>query len=144
MNTRLNELRRLLAEIDSLAGSVEVSGLIRDARACAELARSRTAKAIKIVEELDAQAAQETAPCKHVFTDDGMFTVDCTECGLRIKAEPSHAVMEQARQEAFDAGGDGHGLFLLDSAELDQVVANACAMAVIEHVAASAQEVSDA
>lgn len=55
MNTQLNELRRLLAEIDSLAGSVEVSGLIRDARACAEKARNRTAKAIKIVDELDAQ-----------------------------------------------------------------------------------------
>lgn len=55
MNTQLNELQRLLAEIDSLVGSVEVSGLIRDARACAEIARNRTAKAIKIVAELDAQ-----------------------------------------------------------------------------------------
>lgn len=64
MKTQLNELRRLLAEIDSLAGSIEVSGLIRDARACAEIARSRTAKAIKIVAELDAQqspAAPELA-----------------------------------------------------------------------------------
>lgn len=58
MNTQLNDLRRLLAEIDSLAGSVEVSGLIRDARACAEKARSRTAKAIKIVAELDAQQSK--------------------------------------------------------------------------------------
>lgn len=55
MNTQLNELQRLLAEIDSLVGSVEVSGLIRDARACAEIARSRTAKAIKIAAELEAQ-----------------------------------------------------------------------------------------
>jgi len=55
MNTQLKELRRLLAEIDSLAGSVEVSGLIRDARACAEIARRKTAKAIKIVAELDTQ-----------------------------------------------------------------------------------------
>ncbi|MCE4070146.1 MULTISPECIES: hypothetical protein [Pseudomonas] len=139
MNTQLDELRRLLEEIDSLVGSVEVSGLIRDARACAEIARSRTAKAIKIVDELDTQAAPAPTSCKHVFTDDGLFTVACTECGICIKAEPSHAVMEQARQEAFDAGGDGHGLFLLDSAELDQIVANACAMAVIEHAAAPAQ-----
>ncbi|OWP50244.1 hypothetical protein [Pseudomonas nitroreducens] len=56
MNTQLNELRRLLAEIDSLAGSVEVSGFIREARAFAEKARSRTAKAIKLVAELDTQA----------------------------------------------------------------------------------------
>lgn len=55
MNTQLKELQRLLAEIDSLVGSVEVSGLIRDARACAEIARNRTAKAIKIIAELDAQ-----------------------------------------------------------------------------------------
>ncbi|MDU4255549.1 hypothetical protein [Pseudomonas sp.] len=64
MNTQLNELRRLLAEIDSLAGSVEVSGLIRDARACAEKARSRTAKAIKIAAELDAQAGQVPAEAR--------------------------------------------------------------------------------
>lgn len=56
MNTQLNELRRLLAEIDSLAGSVEVTGSIREARQCAEIARSKTAKAIKIVAELDTQA----------------------------------------------------------------------------------------
>ncbi|HBO8896964.1 TPA: hypothetical protein SHT50_001301 [Pseudomonas aeruginosa] len=54
MNTHLNELRRLLAEIDSLAGSVEVSGLIRDARTCTEKARNRTAKAA----ELDAHAGR--------------------------------------------------------------------------------------
>lgn len=59
MNTQLNELRRLLAEIDSLAGSVEVSGLIRDARACAEIARSRTAKAIKLVNEMQMMDRRE-------------------------------------------------------------------------------------
>lgn len=55
MNTQLNQLQRLLAEIDSLMGSAEVTGLIRDARSCAINARSVTAKAIKIVAELDAQ-----------------------------------------------------------------------------------------
>lgn len=55
MNTPLNELRRLLAEIDSLVGSVEVTGSIREGRQCAEKARSATAKAVKIVAELDAQ-----------------------------------------------------------------------------------------
>lgn len=55
MNTQLNQLQRLLAEIDSLMASAEVSGLIRDARSCAEKARSAAAKAIKLVAELDAQ-----------------------------------------------------------------------------------------
>ncbi len=55
MNTQLNELQRLLVEIDSLMGSVEVSGLIRDARSSAVKARSAAAKAIKIIAELDAQ-----------------------------------------------------------------------------------------
>lgn len=86
-----------------------------------------------------AQAGQAPEPCKHVFIDDGMFTVACTACGLNIKAEPSHAVLEQARQEAFDAGGDEHGCYSLDGDELDQIVANACAMAVIEYAAAPAQ-----
>lgn len=58
MNTQLNQLQRLLVEIDSLAGSVEVTGSFRESRQCAEKARSRTAKAIKIVAELDAQAGQ--------------------------------------------------------------------------------------
>lgn len=53
MNTKLNELRRLLVQIDSLAGSVEVTGSLREARQCAEKARSGTAKAIKLVAELD-------------------------------------------------------------------------------------------
>lgn len=55
MNTQLNQLQRLLAEIDSLMASAAASGLIRDARSCAEKARSAAAKAIKVVVELDTQ-----------------------------------------------------------------------------------------
>lgn len=55
MNTQLNELRRLMAQIDSLVGSVEVTGSIREARQCAEKARSATVKAVKIAAALDAQ-----------------------------------------------------------------------------------------
>lgn len=55
MNIQLNELRRLMAQIDSLVGSVEVTGSIREARQCAEKARSATVKAVKIAAALDAQ-----------------------------------------------------------------------------------------
>ncbi|WP_024767497.1 hypothetical protein [Pseudomonas nitroreducens] len=55
MNIQLNELRRLMAQIDSLVGSVEVTGSIREARQCAEKARSAMVKAVKIAAALDAQ-----------------------------------------------------------------------------------------
>lgn len=51
MNTKPNELQRLLAEIDSLMASAAASGLIRDARNCAEHARKVAAKAIKLLQE---------------------------------------------------------------------------------------------
>lgn len=84
----------------------------------------------------------DTAPkelCQHVFTDDGMFTVDCTKCGLRVEASPSNAVMDLARQLAFDVGGVAGGSFLLTGDDFDQVVSEACAMAVIEYASAPAQ-----
>lgn len=63
MNTQLNKLQRLLLEIDSIMGSVEVSGLIRDARSGAVKARSAAAKAIKIT---DALAAMQPSPAEQV------------------------------------------------------------------------------
>ncbi|WP_416311139.1 hypothetical protein [Pseudomonas sp. W03] len=61
MNTQLNQLQRLLAEIDSLMGSVEVSGLIRDARSCAVSARSVAAKAIKHLQEIQRTSERDCA-----------------------------------------------------------------------------------
>lgn len=81
------------------------------------------------------QAGQEPEPCKHVFTDDGMFTVHCSKCDLEIKAEPSDEVMDHARQLASQAGGADDGSYLLTGDDFDQIVSEACAMAVIEYAA---------
>ncbi|WP_236175562.1 hypothetical protein [Pseudomonas pseudonitroreducens] len=82
-----------------------------------------------------AQAGQVPEPCKHVFTDDGMYTVHCSKCDLDIKAEPTNEVMDHARQLAFEAGGVDDGSYLLTGEDFDQIVSEACAMAVIEYAA---------
>ncbi|WP_236200278.1 MULTISPECIES: hypothetical protein [Pseudomonas aeruginosa group] len=81
------------------------------------------------------QAGHVSEPCNHVFTDDGMFTVHCSKCDLEIKAEPSDEVMDHARQLASQAGGVDDGSYLLTGDDLDQIVSEACAMAVIEYAA---------
>lgn len=57
MNTQLNELRRLLAAVNSNLCSAEAQFLIRDSRSDIAHGRRSLAKAIKIVAELDALPA---------------------------------------------------------------------------------------
>ena len=74
--------------------------------------------------------------CRHEFSDDGEFTVHCSKCDLTINAEPPRHVLDSAAQQAFEAGGTEDGSYVLTGDDLDQIVAQACAMAVIEFAAA--------
>lgn len=105
MNTQLNNLRRLLAEIDSLVGSAEVSGLIRDARSCAQKARSVTAKAITIVTALDAQQPAQAgrAPESLELTDElrnilGRPNFTCTHFAAALRRQ-GHSIERKSEAE---------------------------------------------
>lgn len=74
--------------------------------------------------------------CRHEFSDDGEFTVHCSKCDLTINAEPPRHVLDSAAQQAFEAGGTEGGGYVLTGDDLDQIVAQACAEAVIEFAAA--------
>jgi hypothetical protein len=84
------------------------------------------------------QGEQVREVCRHEFSDDGEFTVHCGKCDLTINAEPPRHVLDSAAQQASEAGGTEDGGYVLTGDELDQIVAQACAMAVIEFAAPSA------
>lgn len=88
MNTQLNQLQRLLVEIDSLMGSVEVTGLIRDARSCAGKARSVAAKAIKLLQEQPAMAVELVGITEQLKEGNG-FWHSCSGC---YETEDGHPV----------------------------------------------------
>ena len=96
MNTKLNQLQRLLAEIDSLMGSVEVSALIRDARSGALKARRVTAKAIKLLQELQSSEPEKdrTGFCGDPYVHD---------CG-----RPDCPTSDSYQAVSATQGGDGH------------------------------------
>lgn len=77
--------------------------------------------------------SDEFKPCEHVLDSDEEFGVVCTSCGWNIDAAPSDEVMDQARQQAFDEGGTDEGGYILDGDQFDEVVANACAAAVVDY-----------
>lgn len=88
MNTQLNELQRRLAEIDSLMGSVEVTGSIREARQCAEKARRVSAKAIKLLQEQPAMAVELLGISEQLKEGNG-FWHSCSGC---YETEDGHPV----------------------------------------------------
>lgn len=139
--------RRMLEELAKLGKCVvataDMERLVRE-RDAAQDAHRITLEELHAMEvhvaeagrQIDAaQVGRVPEPCKHVFTDDGMFTVHCSKCDLEIKAEPSDEVMDHARQLAFEAGGVDDGSYLLTGDDFDQIVSEACAMAVIEYAA---------
>lgn len=72
-------------------------------------------------------------PCRHEFTDNGEFEVSCSLCNLHIDATPSRSVLEYARQIAGMACGNANGHYSLDAEDLDEVVSQAAAMAIVEY-----------
>lgn len=101
-------------------------------------------KQAREIERLQARAAlsanhseQVLEECRHEFSDDGEFTVHCSKCDLTINAEPPRHVLDSAAQQAFEAGGTEDGGYVLTGDDLDQIVAQSCAEAVIEFAAAA-------
>jgi hypothetical protein len=80
------------------------------------------------------QSASTTQACDHLWTDDGEFAYCCTVCGLHVDTSASDAVLQEANQAAFEAGGTEEGGYELSGDEFDAIVAEAASSAVFEYV----------
>jgi hypothetical protein len=80
-----------------------------------------------------ARANPMPAPCDHLWTDNGEFEFACSVCGLIIDTSTSEDVIDEANQEAFEAGNTEDGEYILSAEDFDQIVANAASAAVFEY-----------
>lgn len=63
--------------------------------------------------------------CKHSLTDDGMFTVACSECGVQVDASPDMGFIEGLIEEAKENYENDEGELEMDEEALSDLLVRA-------------------
>lgn len=74
--------------------------------------------------------------CSHQLTDDGLFTVACSECGVVVDATPHTPLIDGLVQEVFEACENEDGECSLDEETLTQLLFRAASESIVQYALA--------
>lgn len=89
--------------------------------------------------ELEVQVI-EAPVCKHTITDDGLFTVACSECGIQVDASPDMTLVEGLIEEAKKNYANGEGELEMDEEALSDLLVRAATESVVNYVFADSDK----
>lgn len=75
----------------------------------------------------------ERPPCEHSLTDDGMFTVACSECGVSVDSTPDFSLIERFVAETKESQG-GSDIYEMDDESLTDLLARATSESLVGYV----------
>jgi hypothetical protein len=71
--------------------------------------------------------------CDHSLSDDGLFTLACSECGLQIDSTPDRKILESLINETMETHGTDEGVCELDEEALGELLGRAMSESVLEY-----------
>lgn len=126
-----------MSDTQSVISLSMFDSLRQDLEPAAQAALTQALAKLKLdLRELDVQVV-EAPPCKHSLTDDGLFTVACSECGIQVDASPDMTLIEGLIEEAKQNYANDEGDLEMDEEALSDLLVRAATESVVNHVFAT-------